>query len=537
MTSKRVTRSTAPNRESGSLTGQVRMVSRGDRQSNQLPEMDQVSELLASNSHGNMIIDPPFSVEKLFSLVEQSSMLPQCIDAMETNTVSAGWEIAPLVRDGEIDDDEKDELQSFIDHANSEESMMTVVGKAIHDREAVGFGFIEVIRDARDDIALLRHAPSITTRLTARHPDPQKVVYDIQRGKRFTKVVEFKRFRKYVQVVGGKLTWFKEFGDPRVMNSRTGMFSTDPGYTHEQDNVATEIYHIRYQSNDAYGKPKWLSLLPGIIGARESEEVNMRFFEDNTIPPVMITVAGGRLTAASWKEMQAMVKKAGKDKMNKMVLLEAVSDSDSLDKTNSVQIKVDKLTSERPSDGLFKEYKEGNQADVRSAFRLPPVAVGMSQDANFATANVSQFVAETQVFAPARVKIDEGLNNLLVNGRNGLRLRTCKLVARTPVISSPEMVLKALTALNVIGAVTPRSAQMIANGMLQIELPPYPEKDEEGYEEWMDQPMPITVKEKSPNNDGPTQDTHDGQSQKDAATKETEKDGDISAKAPEHGQE
>jgi capsid portal protein len=314
------------------------------------------------------------------------------------------------------------------------------------------------------------------------------------------------------------------------MNRVTGLFENEPGYT--PDNPATEIYHTRLPSNDPYGQPRWISQVPNLIGSRESEECNMRFFEDNTIPPAMLTVAGGRLTNASYQELTKVISTGvGKERQNKMIVVEAVGEGDSLDGTASaLQIKVEKLSSERPSDGLFKSYDEGNQTKLRSAFRLPPIVVGMSQDATFATANVSQFVAETQVFAPARQRNDESLNNLLINGRAGLRLGTVKLVARTPSISSPEAMMKALTALNVIGAVTPRSAQVIANSMLQIELPPYPEKGQDGYEAWMDQPLPLTVKDA-------VQATHNEQAAKDAAIKATEGNGDVAPSTPKHGQE
>ncbi len=519
----------------------ARVIKRADHSTSKQSDATNEFELLASTlMSSNVPLAPPHDVDNLFTMIMQSSMLPQCLDAYVTNTVEAGWEIAPIARGVKMDPDEVDELQSFLDRANLEESLVTVVGKQLRDREAVGFGFTEVIRDRAKRIALLRNAPAISMRLTGKHPDEVKVDFDLKRGKRTVVVSEYKKFRKYVQIISGVTIYFREFGDPRPMNSVTGYYKGEAGYT--SDSPATEIWQWKLPSNCPYGLPRWIAQIPAMIGSRESEEVNMRYFEDNTIPPVMITVAGGRLTGTSFQEINKVINSdQGKARQNKMILLEAVGEGDGIgDKASTIQIKVDKLTSERPSDGLFKEYKEGNQADLRSAYRLPPISVGMSQDANFATANVSQFVAETQVFAPARTKIDEMLNINMVNSRNGLNLKTVKLVARTPTISSPDAVMKALTALNVIGAVTPRMAQMVANTMLQIELPPYPERGAEGYEAWMDQPMQITIKEagaKAGTGDPAAQGDHDAQGAKDDATKATEADGDIKTKAPEHGQE
>jgi capsid portal protein len=151
----------------------------------------------------------------------------------------------------------------------------------------------------------------------------------------------------------------------------------------------------------------------------------------------------------------------------------------------------------------------------------------MANEHNFATANVAMFAAESQVFAPERTEIDEILNNKLVFPRHGLRLKTVKLAGRTPAITSPEGQIKTMTALNVMGALTPRKAQKLANTMLQIEIDEYPPIGHKDWKEWMDQPMALST--------GGAK-THDAQAQKDDATKETEKTGEIAAQ-PKHGEE
>jgi PBSX family phage portal protein len=438
----------------------------------------------------NIIIPTPYNVGRLFELIDQSNIIRQCIEAYVTNTVLTGWETAPTLRGRKENVNEQNELQSFIDHANSEESLSAVMKKVIDNREAVGFGFLEIIRDLTDTPALLRWAPSLYTRLCIKHPTEVPVDYDIPRGLRTITVTEYRRFRRFIQIVNGQQRWFREFGDPRKMDYRNGYFEGESGY--EAGYPATEILHFKNPSNEAYGVPRWISQLPSIIGSREAEEVNMRYFQDNTVPPMLLTVGGGRLTAGSYEQLTNTLNNdgIGKDRQHRIMLLEAIGEGDSMDgKGTPVTLRVDKLTDARQSDGLFKEYDQANQAKVRSSFRLPPISVGASQDVNFATANVSAFVAESQVFAPARSEIDEVFNKQIVNGRRGLGLRTTKLVSRTPSITSPEMLIKTLTALNVMGAVTPRQAQKAANTVLQMELEPYPQKGEEGYEEWMDKPI------------------------------------------------
>lgn len=473
--------------------------------------------------HG-YVLPTPYSVSRLLEMVERSNMLPQCVEAYVVNIVLTGWEVGALYANSKIDENEKVELQSFIDYANSDESLSGVMANAVRDREYLGFGFIEVIRDAAGRISLLRHAPAVRTRLSYKDPNAQLVTYSIPRGRRTTVVKEYVKFRRYAQLVNGQITWFKQFGDPRKLNAITGYFETEQGFT--DDYPATEILHIKNPSNDPYGTPRWINQTPSILGTRESEEVNMRYFEDNTVPPMFLTVAGGRLTAASHQELLKTLNSGGKDKQHRITLLEAVGDGDSLDsKGTPIQLKVEKLTDARQSDALFAKYDEASQAKVRSSFRLSPILVGMANDQTYDNAGTALFAAESQVFAPMRVAQDELLNRKLVNSHSGLGLGTVKLISRTPAITSPEMVMKSLTALNVMGAITPRTAQIQANTTLQIEIPPYPQPGEEGYEDWMDRPIAFITKGIK---------TDSEQNAKDAPTKAVEATGNIEAVSPEN---
>lgn len=480
---------------------------------------------------GTAPITPPFALLDIGRVFDQSNMLRQCVAAYVTNLAMYGWEIIAAAEDTPIDPDEKVELQSFIDSPNSDESLLTLHAKVVEDFEKYGFSFVEAIRDRTRRVSLLRHAKSSTMGVCPKNLDLIPVKYDVVRGKRTSMITELKTFRVYCQLVGGKRTYFKEFGDPRKLDYLTGQFESDT-FKVGQDREATELIHFRQNSEDVYGTPRWISQLPSILGSREVEEVNLRYFEDNTVPPMLLSVAGGRLTGDSFRELKALLNAqgVGKERQNQILLIEAVPERESLDDKGTVTLKVDKLTDARPSDGLFKDYDESNQSKVRSAFRLPPVAVGLSQDVTFATANVSAFIAETQVFAPARTAHDEVYNKRLVNHPLGLGLKTVCLRSKAPAITNPEMLIKSLTALNVMGAVTPRSAQAAANKILQVDLPAYPEIGEEGYEEWMDKPIPLVLKSQTGN-------THDSQASKDQDTKDIEAEGSVSPTAPEHGHE
>lgn len=499
-------------------------------------DVDNASSAVGSN----IPITPPYDIPSLIATFEQSNMLRQCIQAYVTNIALYGWEIIAAAEGTPIEEGERLELQSFIDSPNADESLTTIHSKIVEDYEKLGFSYLEAIRDKTRRVSILRHAKGSITQVCPKSKDPIPVRYDVARGRRTAYVTENKTFRLYSQMVGGKRTYFKEFGDPRKLDYISGKYE-DRENPVPPEREATELIHFRQNSEDAYGVPRWINQLPSILGSRESEEVNLRYFEDNTIPPMILSVAGGRLTGESFRNLNNLLKgeDVGKGRQNKIMLIEAVPERESLDDKGSVTLQVDKLADVRPSDGLFKEYDESNQAKVRSAFRLPPVAVGLSQDVTFATANVSAFIAETQVYAPARSAFDEVYNKRLVNHQQGLNLKTVCLRSKAPAITNPETLIKSLTALNVMGAVTPRTAQEAANKILQIELPPYPKKGEEGYEDWMDKPIIFNAKGSGNTGIDPAGNgnTHETQAQKDAAQKALEASGNVSPTSPENGQQ
>lgn len=502
-------------------------------------QVDLLEDWSGIDATGGLIIVPPYDPARLLEIIEQSNAIRPCIDAYVTNVVKPGWEVTSSRREVTINASEQDELLSFIEYPNSDQDLCAVLEPVIRDRESIGYGFLEVIRDLSNNISLLRHAPALLTRLGVKHAEEVQVHYTILRGRRVTTVNEYRRFRKFVQRVNARTVWFKEFGDPRRMNRNTGIFEGENGYERGFD--ATEIIHFKLPSNEPYGVPRWINQLPSVLGSREAEEVNMRYFQDNTVPPMMLTVSGGRLTAGSYRDLTNMfASNTGADRQHRIMIVEAVGEGDSLgEKGSPIQMKVEKLTDARQSDSLFSDYDKSNMAKVRSAWRLGAVLVGMGNETNYANAQVAIALAEAQVFGPERNDLDEVLNKLIVNGYKGLSLKTCKLVSRVPPVSNPDLVIKALTALNVMGAVTPRAAIDVANTFLQAELPQYPKKGESGYEPWMDQPITITSGSSAttPKDSESLPSSHDEQALKDSKLKQTEAEGGIEFQAPEHGRE
>ena len=461
---------------------------------------------------------------------------------MVTNVAKMGFRCVPMDEDLVVIKKEQKHMKSWIKRANAEESLMAVQAKVVKDYEHYGFGFYEVIRNKTKTPTLLKYAPALLTRVLPKSEKSFPVKYIINRGGTRATVVERKKFRRYVQQIGAERIFFKEFGEPRVMDWRTGKYEDEIDGRVPVEYQATEILHRRQHSEDAYGLPRWISQLPAILGSRESEEVNLHYFEDNTIPPAILSVAGGRLTRKSYELLQNILQEQGlgKDRQHKIILVEAIPEVSGLDERgNTVKIQIDKLNDVRPQDGLFQEYDQGNIRKIRSSFRLPPSLIGATEDVNFASSQIAIYVAETQTFAPERMSHDEFLNMNFFNHSSGLGFTTVRIESMGPKITNPDAILKALTALNVMGGVTPRSAIDMANETMQLSLPQYPEKGSEDWEEWMDLPMNLGLKRHAQEAKSAEKLPRDNENQgsKDADTKETEGTGKTGPRTPEHGKE
>lgn len=496
-------------------------------------------DVFTSFGMADIVLPTPYSLPALYRVLTESNALPACIEAMVTNVVLFGYGVEPLDENTPENPAERKILESFIKTANTDESLAMVQEKRLYDYERFGFAFLEIIRDDKGTPTLLRHAPAYTTRVMAKAGDPVPIQRDIVRGGKRSRITEYRRFRRFVQISGGTRVYFKEFGDTRAMNSETGEYATKdkPVPVGKQ---ATEILHERQYTEDPYGAPRWVSQMPSIRGSRESEECNVRYFQDNTISPVMMLVSGGRLTKTSFNDLQKAVtgKGQGKDVQHRMTLVEAIPEQVGLDDKSSVTMEVVKLADARQSDGLFSTYDKDNRNKVRGSFRFGPAVIGDSQDTNFANANVSDAQAEKHVFLPQRSKHDDWFNISFVNHPAGLKLKTVKLVSLGPRVANPDAVVKIMTALNVMGGLTPRTAIDVINQTVQLSIPQYPAKGQGGYEDWMDMPMSVAQRVYASR----TQQTGEGksqneQNQKTPEIKDTEATGDVGPTTPEHGQE
>jgi len=479
-------------------------------------------------------IEPPYDPEALCLLMEHSNSLRQNVDAYATNIDGFGHRFEAAI-DFEADDAdqrvadalylerlaaresgdlpaeralaptdeeiaarrrellqlarvERAKLESFFDFCCFDHSFVDLRRRTRQDLEVTGNAFWEVLRDARGDVARLVYVPSYSVRLLPLDRDPVEVEDRVRLSPvTFDSVTARRRLRRYVQVQGSDRTYFKAFGDPRVVSRTTGQVFGDVEAlleAHPHDGAATELIHFAIHSpRSPYGVPRWVGTLLSVLGSRQMEEVNFLYFENKSVPPLALLVSGGRLSEASVPRIERFIEEnlKGKTNFHKMLILEAEGGGGG--DAARAKIELRPLTDAQQQDALFQIYDERNIDKVGSAFRLPKLLRGESRDFNRATAESALRFAEDQVFQPERDEFDFLMNRCLLAD---MGIRFWRFRSQTPVTRDPERMTQMVERLVRVGVLTPEEGRHLAGDIFNREFRKIPD-------DWTKRPITLTL--------------------------------------------
>lgn len=427
------------------------------------------------------VLEPTYDYRVLMSLPNENHTLKQCIEAMVTNIERFGHRLEYIGPEDEQQsqeaETERERIDALLDTPNGEYSFIELRSRLRADRETFGASYMEVLRDNEGAPASLHHLPAFHMRKTKKLSDPITVTTKVWRAGKLVEMKRSRRFRLYVQRVGGRTVYFKELGDPRTIDYLTGQVidATGKAVANRVNRAASEVLEFsEYTPGFTYGLPRWINQLPAVIGSREAEVTNLSFFKDNAIPAMAILVAGGALTEASSQLVDsAFAQHKGRSSMNRVLVLEALGDEQAADSDGKIPpptVTMQPLTGNRQGDALFSEYDKDNHVKIRSSFRLPPLFLGRSEDYTRASAEVSMVVAETQVFGPERNVFDEVVNAKLLLDKDGVPARYWRVRSNPARLVAPEALLEALTTFDNMGAMTPNIAIGLANELFNLDI-------------------------------------------------------------------
>lgn len=424
-------------------------------------------------------ITPVNDMRGLRHMVKHSTILPQCIRAYKNNIAGFGIGIR-YVEDVEETPEMAAEFkraEEIVELLNTEQDTKEVFEDVIEARETYGIAYLEVIRNLAGEVVqieFIKETPSVSK---TKPLDPYIPSVYYHHGQQ---VERKKRYCKYKQEIGGKTVYFKEFGDPRIMDRRDGLYLQE-GQSIDLDNQANEIMEFAI-GTEPYGEVRWIGQVLGVDGSRRAEGLNNNYFVNGRHTPLMIILKNGTLTEGSYARLQNYMNDIkGEAGQHAFILLEMESPDGKTDFDADEQqdVEIKDLASILQKDELFQDYLDNNRRKVQSAFQLPDLYVGYTTDFNRATAQTAQEVTEQQVFQPERKSLAWAINNRLLNE---YQFKYVECYFLEPDISNPDDLYKLLTVCNNAGGLTPNKAR-------QIIFEAYGEVAEDYPEEWGDVPL------------------------------------------------
>lgn len=403
-------------------------------------------------------ISKPQVFKGLENLVEGSSILPQCIRAYKNNIAGFGIGVRykeDIKETAEMLEEYK-HAEKIIDLLNTDQDTKEVFEDIIEARETYGVAYIEVIRTLAGDVEQIEFIKDTASVEKTKPLLPYISVTSYYKGEA---VERKKKFCKYKQTVGGNTVYFKEFGDPRVMDNRSGEY-IEKGKTLDAGYHANEIIEFAIGTKP-YGRVRWIGQVLGVDGSRSAEQLNNNYFKNGRHTPLMIMIKGGTLSEESFTKLENYMDDIkGENGQHAFLLLETESTEGrtGFEQQERPEIEVKNLASVLQKDELFQEYLENNRRRVQSSFQLPDLYTGYTTDFNRATAQTAMEVTEKQVFQPERLSLAWVINNKLLNGYN---FKYVEVFFRAPDITNPDDLAKMLGVVNAAGGLTPNKAKDI----------------------------------------------------------------------------
>ena len=243
---------------------------------------------------------------------------------------------------------EWDALKQIIALLNMDMQTKEVFENVIRDRETYGISYCEVIRNQAQEVVELQFiidTPSIDMTY------PLQPYVDMEYFYKGMAVSRKKKFRKFRQNVGGKTVYFKEFGDPRIMDKRNGKYIGEADDAIEIDDQANEIIEFRIGSMP-YGEVRWIGQVLTVDGNRRAEVLNNNYFRHGRHTPLMILVKGGTLSETAFSKLEEYMRAIrGESGQHSFLVLETdtVETTAAFTEQKQPEVEIKDLASDRKS--------------------------------------------------------------------------------------------------------------------------------------------------------------------------------------------
>ena len=367
---------------------------KGDAKSKKLDPLDLTGYSLFQ------IVQPPYNVLYLSQLYDVSPYHHSAVNAKVANVIGLGYKFEETFKTTlkveEVMDNPKkldkvrskieqakEDLRSYLESLNSDDSFLETMKKVYTDLESTGNAYLEIGRTSTGKVGYIGHIPTTTMRIR-RHRDG------------------------FVQVVYNRYTFFRNFGDTETPDQ----IGTDP-----QPN---EVIHFKKftPSNTYYGIPDILSAKNAVAGDEFAQRFNLDYFENKAVPRYIITVKGAKLTNESERKLLEFFQTGLKGRNHRTLYIPLPSDGENA----RVEFNMEPIEA-GVQDSSFMNYAVENRDRILLAHRVPISKIGMPANVSLANAKDADKTFKEQVCRPMQEELEYKINKIISEFTDAFDLR------------------------------------------------------------------------------------------------------------------
>lgn len=332
---------------------------------------------------------PPYNLDHISKLYDMSSFHHGAVDAKVSNIVGLGYKFLYSKKTNErIEQIESDDgtdkarrkankvasiMDTVFENFNLEYSFSETLSRALTDYETTGLGYIEVGRDNRGVIGYVGHVSSKDMRVRLARDG-------------------------YVQVVGGKVTFFRNFGDRKTADP----IGKDP-------NPNEIICLKKYSPTSAYyGVPDIVSAKSAIAGNEFASRYNLDYFENKAVPRYLITLKGATFSDTAEQSLLEFFETSLKGQNHRTLYIPLPAD----DPNRKVEFKMEPIES-NVQESSFDRYQTANRDEILMAHRVPVSKIGIPNNVSLAMARDADKTFKEQVCNPTQRLVEQVVNKIV----------------------------------------------------------------------------------------------------------------------------
>lgn len=359
--------------------------------------------LLAQAITGYAMFDlvlPPYNLDYLSQIYEISTYNYAAINAKVSNIVGLGYDFVETRKTNDAFDSINDEvqlqrarrklnklkqdLQSWLDSTNDEDTFTETLKKVYVDLEATGNGYIEISRTTSGNIGYIGHIPAKTMRV--------------------------RRLRDgFIQLLYGKAVYFRQFGDTET-----------PSPIGAQEERPNEVIHLKKYTpmNNYYGIPDIIAAQNALAGNEFAGRYNLDYFENKAVPRYIITVKGAKLSPESERKLLEFFQVGLKGKNHRSLYVPLPADTPD----SKVEFKMEPIEA-GTQEGSFNKYRQANRDEILLAHRVPINKIGVPEGVSLANARDADKTFKEQVCRPAQMVLEKKINSIFAEKTDAVILK------------------------------------------------------------------------------------------------------------------